>query len=270
MTRTCGRRSVAVVAALVIMLATPINGQSRAPIHQAVLGEPGEATLEVSTAELTAILGDGSAKVFDARPYAEFAMSHIPGAINVAAKPGVALSMYVSDVAEIGRLLGGNKATPLVLYCNGSNCGKSKRLAGELVAAGYSSVRRYQLGIPVWRALGGICEMEVAAIRQVLARDGTAVVIDAREAREFQAGSIPGARNIPRSLVLEGKDVGEVKRAKDDGRLPMEDHNTRILVVGRDSAEARFVAQALVREAFHNVSYFNGPVGALREALAGQ
>jgi rhodanese-related sulfurtransferase len=270
MTRTRNRGTVAVVTALVIALSASINGQSRAPIHQAVLGEPGEATPEVSTAELIAILGDGSAKVFDARPYAEFAMSHIPGALNVAAKPGVAMSMYISDLAEIGRLVGGKKATPIVLYCNGSNCAKSKRLAGELLAAGYSNVRRYQLGIPVWRALGGICEMEVEAIRQVLAKDGTAVVIDAREAPEFKAGSIPGARNIPRSLVLEGKDVGEVKRAKDDGRLPMEDHNTRILVVGRDAADALFVAQALVREAFHNVSCFRGSVDSLRGALARQ
>ena len=68
--------------------------------------------------------------------------------------------------------------------------------------------------------------------------------------------------------LLDGKDVGEVKRAKDDGRLPMEDYNTRILVVGCNAAEARFVAQALVREAFHNVNYFNGSVEGLRTALA--
>jgi hypothetical protein len=72
------------------------------------------------------------------------------------------------------------------------------------------------------------------------------------------------------SLVLEGKDVCEVKRAKDDGRLPMEDHNTRILVVGRDAVEARYVALALVREAFHNVSYFAGSMQTLRAALARQ
>ena len=88
--------------------------------------------------------------------------------------------------------------------------------------------------------------------------DGTAVVVDARESADFQKGTLRGARSIPRSLVLDGKDVGEVKRAKDDGRLPMEDHNTRILVVGDDGAAARYVAEALAREAFHNVSYFEG------------
>jgi hypothetical protein len=46
---------------------------------------------------------------------------------------------------------------------------------------------------------------------------------------EFSAQTLPGARNLPLSAVKPGKDVGEVKAAKDDGRLPMEDHNTRLL-----------------------------------------
>lgn len=33
---------------------------------------------------------------------------------------------------------------------------------------------------------------------------------------------------------------------------------TRILVVGADGAEARAVAEAVAREAFSNVSYFDG------------
>ena len=169
------------------------------------------------------------------------------------------MSSYVSDVAEIGRLQRGKKSAPLVLYCNGPHCGKSKRLAAELLDAGYSDVRRYQLGIPTWRAAGGVCEVELEGIRHIVANDGTAVVVDARESADFQKGTLRGARNIPRSLVLDGKDVGEVKRAKDDGRLPMEDHNTRILVIGADGAAARYVAEALAREAFHNVSYFAGP-----------
>jgi len=126
--------------------------------------------------------------------------------------------------------------------------------------------RRYQLGIPTWRAAGGVCEIELAGIEYVISKDGTAVVIDAREAVDYRKGTLPGARNIPRSLVLEGKDVGAVKRAKDDGRLAMEDHNTRILVLGSDAAAARYVAEALTREAFHNVSYFPGPFETVRRS----
>ena len=58
-----------------------------------------------------------------------------------------------------------------------------------------------------------------------------------------------------------------MKLAKDDGRLPMEDHNTRILVLGADAPTARYVAQAIAREAFHNVSYFPGPFVAAHQSV---
>jgi rhodanese-related sulfurtransferase len=243
---------------------SPASAQSG--IERAVTGEATATTREVSTEELRALLVDGRTLVLDARPYREFAVSHIPGAHNVAAKPGVPISLYVSDIAAVGRLAAGVKSTPLVLYCNGLHCGKSKRLADELLADGWTAVQRYQLGIPVWRALGYVTEIEDEGLRYVLANDRTAVVIDAREVEAGKAASIDGARIIPRSLVLEGKDVGEVKKAKDDGRLPMEDHNTRIIVVGASSADARYVADALAREAFHNVAYFGGTVEQVQAA----
>ncbi len=254
------------VVALLAAVALTAHAEEAKTIHQAVLGESNQRTSEVSTEELRHILAEGTATVLDTRPFLEYAVSHIPGARNVAAKAGVPMSMYVSDVAEIGRVLKGDKTAPLVLYCNGPFCGKSKRLAEELLGAGFTNVRRYQLGIPVWRALGGVCEIDSAGLRYVLAQDRTAVLLDVREADEFNKGTISGARNIPRSLVLEGKDVGELKRAKDDGRLPMEDHNTRVIVLGPDAATARYVAEALAREAFHNVAYFPGRLDEARLA----
>ena len=253
---------------ILLSSAASVSAQTAGNIVQATLGESGQRTAEISTEQLRSILVDKGAVVLDARPFREFAISHIPEAVNVAAKPGVAMSSYVSDVAEIGRILDGNKATALILYCNGPYCGKSKRLADELVSAGYANVRRYQLGIPVWRALGGVTQIEPAGLRHVITNDQTVVLIDTREAADFRIGTLAHARNIPRSGVLEGKDVGEVKRAKDDGRLPMEDHNTRLIVFGRDEADARFVAEALTREAFHNVAYFRGSFDEARSALA--
>jgi rhodanese-related sulfurtransferase len=238
-------------------------------IQQATLAEFDQKTPEISTQELRQILAEQSATVFDARPFKEYAVSHIPGAVNVAAKPGVPISLYVSDVAEIGRVVQGNKAAPMVLYCNGPFCGKSKRLAEELLEAGYTNVRRYQLGIPVWRALVGVTEIEAEGVQYVMEKDHTAVWIDARDPEEFSANSVPKARNLPRSGLQTGKDVGEVKKAKDDGRLPMEDHNTRIIVFGRDAAQAKAVAEAIAREAFHNVSYFAGSLERL-QTVAGR
>ena len=242
------------------------RAQSSPSIQQATLMESGQKTLEISTEELRRALADKSVAVFDVRPTLEYAMSHIPGALNVSAKPGVAMSLYVSDVAEIGRVLEGNKARPIILYCNGPFCGKSKRVATELLDAGYTNVRRYQLGIPVWRALGGVTQVEADGIRHIAASDRTAVLIDAREPAEFKIGSVPNARNLPRSGLKPGKDVGEVKAAKDDGRLPMEDHNTRIIVFGATTDQARAVAEAIANEAFHNVSFFDGNVERFKAA----
>jgi rhodanese-related sulfurtransferase len=252
---------------MLLAAASAVHGQAGSDVFQAVLGGVNAKTPEISTEEMKRVLADGSSLVLDARPYREFAISHIPGARNVAARPGVPMSEYVSDVAEIGRLVGGDKTRGLVLYCNGPFCGKSNRLAEELLAAGHTSVRRYQLGIPVWRALGGVTVIEPEGMRLVSTKDATAVVLDAREAEAFKAGSLPNARSLPRSGVLPGKDVGDVKRAKDDGRLPMEDHNTRLIVVGQDAKEARYVAEAICREAFHNVSYFAGSFEEAQAAL---
>lgn len=249
------------------VLETVAIAQPSPNVFQAILMEQDPKTPEISTEEMLKILKDKTAVVFDTRPFREFAVSHIPGAINVSGKPGVPISVYVSDVAEIGRILKGDKQTRIVLYCNGPFCGKSKRLAEELVAVGYASIRRYQLGIPVWRALVGVTVIEPEGVSYVLEKDRTAVFIDARTPSQFKAGSLPHARNLPASGVLPGKDVGEVRKAKDDGRLPMEDHNTRIVVFGSDEAEARLVAEAIAREAFHNVSYFAGTFQTLQAAV---
>ena len=252
---------VGAAAAGVRTSAPVVAGQPNgaASIMQATLMEPNQKTAEVSTEELRQILAAKSAYVFDARPPLEYAVSHIPGAINVAQKPGTPTSLYISDVAEIGRIVPG-KDTPIVLYCNGPFCGKSKRLAEELLADGYTNVRRYQLGAPTWRALVGVMEIELDAVPYVLS-DKTAVWYDARNAEAFQAGSIAGARHLMRA---------EVTAAKDDGRLPMDDHNTRIIVFGADGTQARGVAEEIAKNAFHNVTYFNGSFEVLRSAVGAE
>lgn len=260
---------------LVVLVAFTIGGgcdpsevekvQERPPplAHDAVLAPPGGGAPEISTDELQQILKDQSAVVLDTRPYREWSVSHIPGALNVAPKPGVPLALYTSDVAEIGRLIGEDKSQPLVLYCNGPFCGKSKRVAKELLEAEYTNVTRYQFGAPGWRTLVGVMEIEPDGVRYVFNSDQTAVWIDVRDPQAFAEGSIPGARNLPHSGVLPGKDVGEVFAAKNDGRLPMEDHNTRIIIFGEGGKQSREVAEAVAREAFHNVTYFSGSYEAL-------
>ena len=245
-----------------------VTGVSAQSVFDAVVPEAQPATPDISTTELRRVLREGSATVLDARPTREFAISHIPGAVNVAPRPGMPAHRYVSDVAEIGRLLNGDRSRPLVLYCNGPTCGKSRRLAAELAASGYANVRRYQLGAPGWRLLGGAMQTELEAL-SYLAGDRTAVWIDARDPRAFAAGTILRARNIPRSGLGAAREEGVMLEAKLDGRLPMEDHNTRIIVFGADAAEARAVAEAIAGEAFGNVSFVGAPFGEVRGAVRG-
>ena len=259
--RTALAALVAVGLVAGVRVSAPIvagqQSSTGASIMQATLMEANQKTNEVSTEELRKILAEKSAYVFDARPPLEYAVSHIPGAINVAQKPGTPTSLYISDVAEIGRIVP-SKDAAIVLYCNGPFCGKSKRLAEELLDAGYTNVRRYQLGAPTWRALVGVMEIELEAVPYVMERDKTAVWFDARDAEAFQAGSIPGAVNLVKA---------DVTKAKDDGRLPMDDHNTRIIVFGADGAQTHAVAEEIAKNAFHNVAYFNGSLEALEAAL---
>jgi rhodanese-related sulfurtransferase len=212
---------------------------------------------EITTHDLEAALKNASAVVLDARPFDEYAVSHIPGARSVAGKPGTTPALYVADVNAILETVT-DKSQPLILYCNGLNCGRSKRFGDDLLKAGYQNVRRYQLGAPAWRALGGVMQVEKQALTRLLAQDATAVLIDARETADASP-HLRGARSIP---------LRDATKAKDDGRLPMTDHNTRIFVVGDNGAQARAVAEAIVHDAFHNVSFLDGSVADVKE-LAG-
>jgi rhodanese-related sulfurtransferase len=172
----------------------------------------------------------------------------------VPGKPGLSAAQYTADASEIVRTIP-DRARPLVLYCNGPFCGRSKRFGAELQKAGYKKVRRYQLGIPTWRALGGVTQVEKDALVSLLKADATAVLIDSREGNTGKA-PLPNVRSIP---------LRDASKAKDDGRLPMTDHNTRIFVVGDNGAQARLVAEAITRDAFHNVSFFDGSIDELSE-----
>jgi rhodanese-related sulfurtransferase len=178
----------------------------------------------------------------------------------------VPIAQYVSDVAEIGRLLNNDKTAALVLYCNGPFCGKSKRLSAELIEAGYANVRRYQLGIPVWRALGGLTQIESDGVRHVFPNDHTAVWLDTRSLQDFKKGSLAGAKPIGIEVTQGGKDNPAMQQAKNDGTLPINDHNTRIIVFGDDPKLVRAISEAIANEAFHNVAFYAGTYAELSNA----
>ena len=220
-------------------------------IYQATLAETNQKTQEVSTEQVRRILGDGSATVLDARPRSEYVAGHIPGARNLDAPADEA-------VAAVERLVSGDRGKPLVVYCNGPFCQQSRRLSDQLVAAGFTNVRRYQLGMPIWRGLGGPTEIELEGIVRIFNADRTAVFFDARSPQEFLKGSLPGAHNVPAEPIASDA----LEKA-----LPRDDLNTRIVLFGRDQAQARALAVSLSKRAWHNVTYFPGTFESLRAAI---
>ena len=95
-------------------------------VTQARLAEPGEATPNISTEELRALMASGSATVFDVRTFLEYSIDHIPGAVHVGAKPGMPASEYTSDTDAIATVVQGDKSAPIVVYCNGSKKGQER------------------------------------------------------------------------------------------------------------------------------------------------
>ena len=225
-------------------------------IYQGVLAEPNAKTPEVSTEDVRRILADGSAILIDPRKRAEYVAGHIAGAKNVAPEPGAPPAAFV---AAIERLVGGDKSKPLVLYCNGQYCQASRTISDQLVAAGFTNVRRYQLGIPMWRALNGPVEIELEGILRIYKIDQTALFFDARTAADFAKASLPGTHNVPADqLATDG-----LRKAP----MPSNDFNTRIVLFGHDFAQARALADAVGKTPFQNVSYFPGTFDSLRAAI---
>jgi rhodanese-related sulfurtransferase len=77
---------------VLLCAAAGTSAQTVRSIAQASSSESGQRTDEISTEQLRGVLADQSAVVLHARPFREYAISHIPDAVNVAAKPGVPMS----------------------------------------------------------------------------------------------------------------------------------------------------------------------------------
>jgi rhodanese-related sulfurtransferase len=228
-------------------------------VYRATLAEPQQTTGQVSTEDVQRILADGSEIVLDSRKRAEYVAGHIAGAVNVAPPQGAPPADYV---AAVERLLGSDKTKALVIYCNGQYCKAGRRLAGQLTEAGFTGVRRYQLGIPLWRALGLPVEIELEGILRIYNIDRTAVFFDARSPGDYAKGTIAGAHNVP----VDEMGPDGIEKAP----MPRTNFNTRIVLFGRDGTQARRLAEVIGKTPFHqNTSYFPGTYEELNRAIAG-
>jgi len=100
-----------------------------------------DALEPVSRDDLVARLRDDLVTVLDVRPEDEFALGHLPGALNI-------------PLAELERRLGElPKGREVIAYCRGPYCVLSFEAVAALRARGYR-VRRLEDGYPEWKAAG--------------------------------------------------------------------------------------------------------------------
>src|SRR6266487_610947 len=95
----------------------------------------------VSREELLQRSRAGAVTVLDVRPEDEFALGHLPGAVNI---PLRALERRLAEL---------DPANEIVAYCRGPYCVLSYEAVAALRARGFK-VRRLEDGLPEWRAAG--------------------------------------------------------------------------------------------------------------------
>lgn len=95
----------------------------------------------VSRKELLKRLRAGAVTVLDVRPPDEFALGHLPGAVNIP------LRALKARLAEL------DTAQEIVAYCRGEYCVLSFEAVALLRTRGFK-VRRLEDGLPEWRAAG--------------------------------------------------------------------------------------------------------------------
>lgn len=100
-----------------------------------------DALEPVSRKQLLKRIRAGAVTVLDVRPPDEFALGHLPGAVNI---PLRALKARLADL---------DTAQEIVAYCRGEYCVLSFEAVALLRARGLN-VRRLEDGLPEWRAAG--------------------------------------------------------------------------------------------------------------------
>ena len=95
----------------------------------------------VSRSELLGRLKAGLVTVLDVRPEDEFALGHVPGAVNIP------LAELEQRLAEL------DPDQEIVAYCRGPYCVLSYEAVAALRARGFK-IRRLEDGLPEWRAAG--------------------------------------------------------------------------------------------------------------------
>jgi rhodanese-related sulfurtransferase len=129
-------------------------------------------------------------KLIDSRPYqGKYVGGYIPTAI----------SLPDSEFDKKTDLLPKDKNTTLVFYCEGPECKLSHSSAKRAEKLGYKNVKVFPGGYPEWVAKGNYPAIGVEAVKDLLTKGETFLLVDSRPLVKFLEGSIPSAVSIPDS-----------------------------------------------------------------------
>ncbi|MEO8104455.1 MAG: rhodanese-like domain-containing protein [Betaproteobacteria bacterium] len=168
--------------------------------------------VSVSAAHIKKLIDEKAAYVLvDARPKRVADKGMIPTALNISD----------TDFDKTLDKLPTDKATPLIYYCGGMECVLSDKSADKARKLGYTNVLTYPPGYPEWEKLYSAPvataaaatgtnppatlvpgkekgTVTVASFEKVWNENpASLLLVDVRDAKEFAAGTITGAVNIP-------------------------------------------------------------------------
>lgn len=198
--------------------------------------------------------------IVDARPYITYFDEHIPNSIQ--ADDVTFLQKYLS-------IMPNDKNTEIILYCGGFNCSKSHSIANDLVNDGYTNVKVFAGGMPVWKESqlptfgmkGQVGDFNVSEgkVNRALTPDqfagkisAGATVLDVRTSDERSHGAIPNSIHIPDSEIhADPKAIAD--------RLPT-DKNTTIVIHCASGARAAGVVDKIADLGYPNTYYLNNAI----------
>ncbi len=156
----------------------------------------------VSVDYVARAIEENRALIVDSRPRKpKFNKGHIPSAV----------SMPFTKFETLSGKLPRDLDTPVVFYCGGLKCRLSHKSAKATQALGYTNVKVFSKGYPEWKKAFGASgqeiqikagevegSMDIAMFKDLLEnRPESIMIIDVRDADEFEKGSFKSAVSIP-------------------------------------------------------------------------
>ena len=158
-------------------------GQAAKSIKKIVFGLP--PGVEISTDQLLKIMSSGDKYyLYDARPAKRFGGGHIPTA-----------AIGFPDDKNFLSVLPEDKAALLVFYCGGPTCPFTGKAVKKAQEAGYTNLKGYQGGMPVWNKAKLPLHSEPKWLAKNL--NPQHVILDVRDTGASSKGHIKGAVAMP-------------------------------------------------------------------------